>query len=325
MFHLLLAPLVCQSIGAAARLGVADLFDDTPLATKAIAESVGANEDHLRRVMRVLADAGLFTPEAVDAWRITPMGETLKTNVPGSMRHMAIIQTDAVHWPIVGRLTDCVREGRPQAEAALGCSPWEYYKDHHEDADHFSKAMANISAMAMEHVLANYDFSQAATIVDVGGAYGALLASILRLQPNARGVLFDQPHVLEGADQILGDLSCRIAKAPGNFLTDELPAGDLYTLKHILHDWNDEQCVTILKAVRRAMNPGARVLVVELIVPDEQASGPVIRLDLLMMVVLDGKERTSAEFAALFEQAGLRHTRTILTNSPFALVEAEAV
>lgn len=325
MFHWLLAPLVCQSIGAAARLCVADQFQDVPVSTSALAEAVEANEDALRRIMRVLADAGLFTKEAADAWRITRMGETLKSDVPGSMRHMAILQTDAVHWPILGRLNECVREGKPQAENALGCSPWEYYKDHPEDADSFSHAMANISAMAKEHVLANYDFAGAETIVDVGGAYGALLAAILRQQPKAKGVLFDQPHVLSQAGQVLGDVNSRVTKASGSFFTDELPAGDLYTLKHILHDWNDEDCVTILKAVRRAMNPGAKVLVVEMIVPDEKATGPVIRLDLLMMVVLGGKERTSAEFATLFEQAGLRHTRTILTESPFALVQAEAV
>lgn len=325
LFHLLLAPIACQAIGTVARLGVADQFTGDPLTTTTIAELVGANADHLRRVLRVLADVGMFTPAGPDAWGITPMGELLRSNIAGSMRHMAIIQTDHAHWSSTGRMFDCVTTGQPQATAALGEPIWEYYQKNPEDADSFSKAMANVSAMAMEHVLAHYDFSGARTIVDVGGAYGALLAAILREEPEPAGILFDLPHVVAQADQILGDVSPRVSKVGGSFLDGELPAGDLYTLKHILHDWNDETCLTILRAIRRAMNPGAKLLVVEFHVPDENATGPVIRLDLLMMVVLDGKERTQAEFADLFARAGLRLTRTIPTPSPFVLIEAEAV
>ncbi len=325
MFDMLLAPLVCQAIGAMARLGIADLYANQPLSTGFIAESVGANEGHLRRILRLLAEHGLLAAEPGDAWTLTATGALLKSDVPGSMRHMAILQTDDAHWKTVGRMTQCVRSGEPQDVAALGSSVWEFYQKHPEDADSFSKAMANVSAMAIDHVLANYDFSGKRTIVDVGGAYGAMLAAVLRQNPAASGVLFDQPHVLEGADQILGDVSPRVTKAPGSFFTDEIPAGDLYILKHILHDWNDAQCLKILQTVRRSMKPGAKLLVVEFNVPEEGATGPVLRLDLLMMVVLDGKERTSGQLAELFAQAGLKHTRTIPTESPFALVEAEAV
>jgi len=325
MFQMLLAPMVTQAIGALARLGVADQFQDAPMTTDLLAEAVGAQPDHLRRILRVAADRGLFEAEAGDAWRITPMGELLKSDVPGSMRHMAILQTDHVHWTTNGRMTECVQTGQAQTEPALGRSVWQYYQENPADSDSFSKAMANVSAMAQEHVLASYDFSGERTIVDVGGAYGAMLAAILRQQPEARGVLFDLPNVLAGADQILGDVSPRVTKAPGSFLEDALPAGDLYVIKHILHDWNDAICLKILKAVRAAMNPGAKVVVVEFAVPDEGAAGTTLCLDLLMMVVLDGKERTSAEFAELFAQAGLKHTRTIPTPGPFMLIEAEAV
>lgn len=325
LLQMLMGPWVAQAIGAVARLGVADHLTSGPKTSAELAQAVGADTDNLRRTLRALATVGVFVSESHDRWSLSPVGATLPTDAPGSMRFMAMAETDHAHWATWERYTDSVRSGGPQAEAALGCLPWDYYAKHPDDGAVFSRAMGNISSMSIEPVIASYDFGGVATIADIGGAYGALLGAVLRSQPAAKGILFDLPHVVAGAGEVLGDAFGRVTRVGGNFLEDALPAADVYLLKHILHDWNDAASVTILKAVRAAMNPGAKVLVVEMVVPDEIVPGPAVWMDLNMMVVLGGMERTSAQYSALFDQAGLRHTRTIATPSPYGIVEAVAV
>ena len=180
--------------------------------------------------------------------------------------------------------------------------------------------MANISGMAGGPILDAYDFSGAAVIADIGGAYGALIAAVVNKHADARGILFDLPNIVEKAAAVLGDAAQRVECVPGDFLNDTLPGADLYLLKHILHDWDDEHCVTILKGVRAAMNPGAKVAVIEFVIPDPLVPGPATLMDLNMMVMLDGMERTAIEYGALFERAGLKLTRTIPTKSPFVII-----
>ncbi|MBK6808388.1 MAG: SAM-dependent methyltransferase [Sandaracinaceae bacterium] len=324
LLQMLMGPWVAQALGAVARLGVADHLTGGPKSSAELAELVGADADALGRTLRALSTVGVFSSVGADQWGLSPVASCLVTDAPGSMRFMAQAETDRAHWATWERFTDAVRTGKSQATQALGCTPWDYYAQHADDSAAFSRAMANISGMAIEPVLASYDFSQAKVIADIGGAYGALLAAILRANPSARGVLFDLPHVVEGAGPVLGDVAPRVERVSGSFLEDALPAADLYVLKHILHDWDDARSVRILEGVRAAMTPGARVLVVEMVVPEPVVPGPATWLDLNMLVMLDGRERTAAQYQSLLERAGLQLRRVIPTPSPFGIVEAEA-
>lgn len=319
-----MGPWVAQALGAVARLGVADQIANGPKSSAAIAAAVGADPANLRRTLRALSTVGMFSLSGQDSWSLTQLGECLRSDVPGSMRFMAMAETDHAHWASWGRFSEAVRTGQPQAEAALGCKPWDYYAQHPEDGAAFSRAMANISSLAVAPVLGSYDFSGADVIADIGGAYGALLAAVLRKEPKARGVLFDLPHIVEGATDVLGDVASRTQRVAGNFLVDALPSANLYLLKHILHDWDDGNSLKILRAVRAAMPPGARVLIIEIMIGEPVQPGPGPFMDLNMMVMLGGMERTSTEYGALLTQAGLKLVRTVPTPSPYAIVEAVA-
>ena len=317
-----MGPWVSQAVGAVARLGVADHIGEAPASTGALAKAVGAYPENLGRTLRALATVGIFTNPSENHWGLTPVGECLKTDAPGSMRYMAIAETDDAHWRTWARFSEAVKSGKPQAEAALGCPPWEYYAKHPEDGAAFSKAMANISSMSIGPVLATYDFSGAKTVADIGGAYGALLAAVLRQQSDAKGILFDLPNIVEGAAEILGDVTDRVERIGGSFFEQAMPAADTYLLKHILHDWDDAHCKTILENIKAGMPEGAKLLIVEMVVPDEIAPGPAPWMDLNMMVLLAGKERTAAQYEALLRSAGMKTSRVIQTPSPYAIVEA---
>ena len=324
LLHILMGPWVAQAVGAVARLGVADQLAHGPKSASAIAEAVGAHPESLRRTLRALSTVGVFSPSGSDGWALTEVGQCLRSDVPGSMRYMAIAETDHAHWVGWDRFIDAVRTGQPQAEAALGCAPWDYYAKHPADGAAFSRAMANISLLAVGPILGSYDFSGADLIADIGGAYGALLAAILRKEPRARGVLFDRPNIVAGATDVLGDVAARTQLIGGDFLVDALPRADLYLLKHILHDWNDAESLKVLRAVRAAMAPRARVVIIEFVIAEPALPGPATLMDLNMMVMLGGMERTCAEYGALLEQAGLTLQRTVHTPSPYVILEAVA-
>jgi hypothetical protein len=324
IFQMITGSWVAQAVGAVARLGVADHLAAGPKTSAELAKAVGAKTENLARTLRALAGVGLFTSPAPDSWALTPTGDCLRTDAPGSMRYLAIAETDHAHWATWGRFVEAVKTGAPQAMAALDCMPWDYYAKHPEDGLAFSKAMSNISSMSIGPVLASYDFAGARTIADVGGAHGALLAAVLRTQPGTRGILFDQPQVVEGAGATLGDVSGRVERVGGDFLAQAVPSADVYLLKHILHDWDDDTSVKILRNVRAGMGAGARVLIIEMVIPEQLGAGPAPWMDLNMMVVLGAKERTAAEYGALFARADLTTARVIPTPSPYTIVEAAA-
>jgi hypothetical protein len=184
--------------------------------------------------------------------------------------------------------------------------------------------MSGMSHMAMHAVLASYSFVGARTVVDVGGSHGAFVAAVLQREKTARGVLFDRPEVVEGAGATLNaaGVADRVERVGGSFFESVPAGGDVYLVKHILHDWNDDECVTILKNVRTAMTPDARVVVVEMIINDQGPPSPAPLLDLNMLVMLTGKERTADEISALFAKAGLKLSGVTSTHSPVTVIEA---
>jgi SAM-dependent methyltransferase len=324
LMQMLTGSWVSQAVGAAARLGIADQLAAGPRSADEIAGAVGAHAPSLYRLMRALAGIGVLTQPEPGKFGLSPVGECLRAGVPGTLHDMAITQTDHLHWASWERLTDAVRSGRSQARAALGMETWEYFGRHPEHAARFSAAMGNVSNLVLPAIVVGYDFSRATRIVDVAGAHGVLLAEILQRNPAARGVLFDLPHVVEGAPAVLAryQVADRVEVVAGDFFK-EVPGGaDLYLLKHIVHDWNDERAVAILKSCRAAMKAGSKLLVIELMLPPDGEPSPSPLSDLNMLVMVDGKERTEAEFATLLSAARLAIDRVVPTMSMFRIIEA---
>lgn len=317
---------VAQALGAAARLGIADALVAGPADSATVASKCNSNPDNTRRLLRALSSLGVFAQTGPDQWALTPMSECMRSDIPNSLGAFLIAETDHAHWATWERFTQSVRTGEPQAEIALQCKPWDYYGQHPAEGEMFSRAMAGISSMAIGPVLQAYDFSGAGVIADIGGAHGALLAAILGATPAARGILFDLPHVVDSAKVPLemSGVAGRVERVGGSFLENAVPSADLYLLKHILHDWADEESVAILRNVKAGMKPTSRVLLVEFVVPEPAVPGPALLMDLNMMVMLGGKERTAVEYDVLLQRAGLRTLRVIPTQSPIGIIEAGA-
>jgi hypothetical protein len=323
MMQFVTASWVSQCVGAAARLNLADHLASGPKTADELAQLSGANPDAVFRLMRALASLDVFAMNET-RFSLTPLGETLRSGVPGSMRNIAIAETDTAHWLTWGHFTDAIKTGKKMVKAALQMEAWDYYGKHPEDAEQFSRAMTDISGLAIEPVLSSYDFSWVNKVVDVGGAHGALLGAVLHKVPQASGILFDLPQVTGGSKAAIDQagLASRVEVVSGDFFK-EVPAGaDLYLLKHILHDWDDAHSVTILKNIRAGMKPTSKILIVEFALPNGADPTPAHFMDLNMLVMLDGRERTPEQYRALLERANLRLGRVVPTKSPIGLVEA---
>lgn len=314
-----------QALGTVARLKIADQIADQPKTAEEISKAVGANPDATHRVLRALASIGIFRAREGGRFGLTPLGETLRSDVPGSVRSFAISQTDQGHWQPWGRMLDSVKTGRPMTNAALGMGLWEWYGKNPDDAAAFSGAMGNLAQMVAAEIPRLVDFSTIQSVVDVGGAHGVLLAALLQAQPKVRGILFDLPHVIETAKPVIEaqGLTKRCELLTGDFFKQVPEGGDVHLLKQIIHDWDDERALTILKNCQRALRPQGRILLVEMILPDDNSPSLVQFIDLNMMVLLGGRERSEAEFASLLTKAGFRPPRLIPTSSPFVIIEAE--
>jgi SAM-dependent methyltransferase len=324
MFQLITGYWASQAVGVAARLGVADQLTDGPRSSHDLARAVGADPQALYRVLRMLASIGLFTETVPDAFALTSLGATLRTDAPGSLRYFAIAETAFGHWAPWGRLLDSVQTGRPMAREALGEELWQWYGENPEEAGFFSAAMGNLSALAAGELVRVYDCTTARTVADIGGAHGVLLAAALRANPDARGILFDLPHVIAtAADALEGQgVADRCELASGDFF-EAVPGGaDLHILKQIVHDWDDEHAARILANCHRALAPAGKLLLVEMVVPPDNRPSPAQPMDLNMLVLLGGRERTAEEYGTLLGGAGFRMDRIIPTHSPFSIVEA---
>jgi hypothetical protein len=313
-----------QIVGTAARLGVSDQIAQGVTKSDDIARAVGASPDALYRLLRGGATLGLFREGPARSFGLTPLGEMLREDAPGALRHFAIAELDTAHWLPWGRLHEAVTSGRSQSEAALGMSPWAYYAAHPEDETHFASAMSNVSAMVAAQAAEALDLSGVRRIVDVGGSHGSLLAALLRKAPEARGVLFDQPQVVAGAEPALRaqGLADRVERVGGDFFASVPGGGDLYLLKHIIHDWDDTRSEQILATCRKAMGAASRLVIVEMWLPDEPQPSFASLMDLNMLVMLDGRERTRAEYEALLRKAGLHITRVTQLPPLAAMFEA---
>ena len=314
---------VSQSVYVAARLGLADLLKDGPRPIEELAAATGAHADSLYRLMRALASVGVFAEEDGRRFRTTPLSAPLQTG-PGSARALTIHLGERASWHAWGNCLHSVMTGETAFAYTNGAEVFDYYAAHPESSEPFHEAMTEYSAVVAEAVNRAYDFSPFGTIVDIGGGHGHLLASVLKSNPQARGVVFDLPAVVDGARERLAaeGLAERCEVAGGDFFQSVPAGGDAYVMKSIIHDWDDERSITILKNIRRAMKEGGRLLLVETVIEDGAAASFSKLSDLHMMVMTGGRERTREEFAELFRRSGFRLTRVVPTESLVQIVEA---
>jgi hypothetical protein len=324
VFGLVTGMWAAKAAATAASLRIPDVLAQGPKTADEVAKAIGADASAVYRLMRGVAGVGMFTVEPGGRFGLTPLGEALRSDIPGSMRSLLVAEMAPGHWLPWGQLEDAVRTGKPSAPKALGMDVWAYYEKNAAEGFLFAEAMSGMSTMAMHAVLEAYSFSGARKVVDVGGSHGSFVAAVLQREKTARGVLFDRPDVVEGAGATLetAGVTDRVERVSGSFFDGVPGGGDVYLLKHILHDWSDDECVTILRHVREAMTPDARVVVVEMLITSGGPPSPAPLLDLNMLVLLSGKERTADEFGALFAKAGLVLKGVTPTHSPVAVIEA---
>lgn len=326
VFGLITGMWAAQAAATCASLGIPDVLAHGPKSAEEVAKALSLHAGATYRLLRGVASVGVLRKTEDGRFALTPVGNLLRKDVPGSMRSLLIAEMAPGHWLPWAELAHSVRTGEPAAPKTLGMDAWAYYRAHPEEERHFSQGMTGISAMAIEAVLASYSFTGAKRIVDVGGAHGGFLTAVLKRETGAKGVLFDQPQVVESAGPTLEatGVAPRVERVGGDFFKDVPAGGDMYLLKHILHDWNDAECVAILERVRAAMAPGAKVVVVEMLIAEDGPPSPAPLMDLNMLVMLTGRERTAEEFGALFAKAGLRLSGVTPTHSPMAVIEAVA-
>jgi hypothetical protein len=304
-----------------ADLGVADTLDETPRTATDLAASVGAYPDALGRVLRLLAAHGIFEMQG-ETFRHSPASRLLRTDHPQSMRAFAQMFGFPIFWATFEALEHSVRTGLPAASKVFPEGFWAYLAQRPEEGHVFNAAMGAKAQGAVAGILASYDFSGFDLIGDIGGGSGHLLRAVLDdASPNAKGVLFDLPHVIEEA---AGVASEHLTLQPGDFFRDDLPTCDAYLLMEIIHDWGDEESIAILQAVRRAAPPHARLLVIETIVPDDPGPDWSKMLDIHMLTLLGGRQRTQQEYEELLAQSGFRFQREIDTRAGISILEAEA-
>jgi hypothetical protein len=327
VFQLILNVWAAQSAATFARLGMADLLAEGPAPARLVAERAGTHTGATYRLLRGLATVGIVEALADDRFSLTRVGQCLRSDVPGSMRSLLIAEMAPGHWLPWGDIEHSIRTGTPAAPKTLGKPAWEYYAEHPEEANHFAQGMSGFSAMAIDAVLEAYSFTGAHLVVDVGGSHGSLLSAVLQTLPHARGILFDRPNVVSGAGPALdrAGVAPRVMCQGGSFFESVPEGGDVYLLKSVLHDWSDDECVTILSACRKAMSPDGCVVVIEMLISNLGPPSPAPLIDLNMLVMLTGRERTEEEFGALFTRAGLALSRIVPTHSPFVAIEARAV
>ena len=317
---------VSQALYVAAKLGIADLLVDGSRPVENLATATQTDAPSLRRVLRALASVGIFTEASPGSFALTPLAALLRTGTSDSMRALAIMYAEEQYhaW---GNILHSVQTGQPAFEQQFGTSYFAYLAQHPEADRVFNEAMTGWTTQLVGAVLETYDFSPFKTIVDVGGSYGTLLAAILRSNPEARGILFDQPHVVAAAQEqlALAGVAERCTTVGGDFFV-EIPAGaDAYLLAQILHDWDDERSVAILQQCRRAMPAHGKLLVIELVLPRGEEPFFGKWLDLHMLVLLGARERTAAEYGALFRAAGFELARVVPTPAGPSVVEAVPV
>lgn len=303
---------------------MADQLAAGPKSADELAAATGTHAPSLYRLLRSLAGLGLVHELEDQSFELTVLGEALQSNAPGAARSTLLYLAGHSAWKSWGEILHSLQTGEPGFDKAFGMPVFEHLSRHPDEAFNFSQAMLGFHGAEPLAIAAAYDFSSLRILADVGGSSGNMLTAILSRHAGLRGLLFDLPHAVRDAPTVFerAGLSARVDIQAGNFF-ESVPAGaDAYLLSHILHDWSEAQCVTILENCRRAMKPGSRLLIVEMILPSGDASHPGKLLDMAMLAITGGQERTEVEYRALLARGGFELLRVIPTASAASVMEA---
>jgi SAM-dependent methyltransferase len=316
-----------RAIYAAAALNIADRLADGPCDVDALAQITGTYAPALRRLLRALASMGVLQSDAEGRYALTPLGEALQSDAPGAARSTVLALSGDWWWKAWGEILHSLRTGGTGMVHAHGMSLYTYLVQNAEDASHFNTAMIGFHVDEPAAVAEAYDFSGIRTLVDVGGGSGNLLLTLLRANPHLNGVLFDRPHVAREAQQnaVAAALSDRCVVVGGDFFESVPAGGDAYVISHCIHNWSEDGCVKLLENCRRAMGPAGRLLIVEAVLRLGDEPDPAKILDLAMLVIPGGEERTEEEYRALLARAGFRLTRVVPTTTSASVIEAVPV
>jgi hypothetical protein len=312
--------MLARCIGIAAELGLAELVAAEPRTAVELAARTGSHAGALYRMLRYLAANGLFAEDEHGRFANTPMSDVLRADAPGSLRDTLRLAWQDVMWDVYRHLPHTIATGAPAFTRAFGAPFFAYLAAHPELGARFDAAMALQSAPENATVAAAYPFDQAQVVVDVGGGRGGFMAALLQAYPRLRGILFDQAYVLDQPNRVHeAGLATRCQFVAGDFFNSVPAGGDVYVLKRILHDWPDDIAVKILRQVAAVLAPNAKVVVVDAVLSSGNAPDPNKALDVGIMALLEGRERTAEDFARLFARAGLALIRIIPTPAPSTL------
>jgi hypothetical protein len=313
---------ISQAIYVAAKLGIADLMKEGPRNCDDLARATGTDRGSLERLLRALTSLGVFAQEKDHRFGLTPIAQCLQSKAAGSMRAM-VLTLGEEHYQAWAHLLHSVRTGEPAFDHVFRMGLFQYLAQKPASGLVFDEAMADLTALVSFALVAAYDFSGTSTVVDVGGGHGALIETILMVNRNLKAILFDSPLAIKEAKRRMhGDgLAERCEFIAGDFFQSAPVGGDAYVLKNILHDWDDERCITILKNCHSAMAANGKVLLLETVKTGDDE--PFDRLlDLNMLVISRGRERSEIEYQALLDAAGLKLTKLVPTMSPLSVIEA---
>jgi hypothetical protein len=326
--RMIMGAWVPQAIYTVTALGLPDELGTARKGSGELAKAVGAPERNVHRLLRAMVALELCGEPEPGVFELTPMGAYLRSEAKDSMRNWALLWGHETIWSGWGRLLDCARTGEIAPKLIAGKGPFEWLSEDPAGLEIFNRSMAELTARAARAVAQAYDFDGISKIVDVGGGYGALLREILSKYPETSGAILDLPYCREGAAKLLAEagLTGRCEFVPGDFFESVPPGADAYSIKSVIHDWDDERSVFILTNIRRAMSGTSRLLLVEPILPDRIGSSALdammIGSDLNMMLMTGGCERTETDYRRLLESAGLHLVRVVPTPSAMSVMEA---
>lgn len=313
VFDLLIGLVRAQVLRGLAELRIADHLAERALTAEELADREGSQPRAAYRLMRAAASLGLLSPEGERRFALTGRGRLLRSDVPGSLRSLVLAQTGQGLWQSWAHFPEAVRQRGTQAGKALGADVFAYFAkpENAEEAALFAKAMGDISGLVTQGAMAAVSTTGVSTVVDVGGSNGDFVLALMEADPRLNGQVLDLPHVVEGAraEAEKRGLSARFSAVAGDFFED-VPPADLYLLKTILHDWDDDQCTAILRRCRSAVNEGGRALVVEMVIGEPGRPDLATLSDMAMLTMTNGMERDLDEFDTLFAASGWRRTKT---------------
>lgn len=315
--------LTTQALFVAAKLGIADLLAEGEKSAAELSAATKTHERSLYRVLRSLASAGIFQEISPKVFTNTVVSEALRADAANSMRNGVIFMGEAWHYNVWGNMMHSVKTGKSAWEKTHDVEVFDWFAGNPQEAEIFNNAMTDMSVATAPAVVEAYDFSGFETLADIAGGHGYLLAQILKANPKLNGILFDVAPVIEGSGAMLEreGVTNRVKTVAGDFFA-EVPSADGYIMKHIIHDWDDERSVKILKRIHNAMKDGGKVLIVEAVVPEGNEPHYSKLLDLEMLTSPGGIERTAEEYRELLASADFRLTKIVPTKSPFSIIEA---